>query len=390
MSQNRRKICVVTGSRAEYGLLSQLIGFIKEDPALILQTIVTGMHLSPEFALTYREIEQDGITIDAKVEMLLSSDSNQGITKSVGLGLIGFADALTHLEPDLIVILGDRFEMLAAAQAALLFRIPIAHIHGGETSLGAYDEAIRHAITKMSTWHFVAAEPYRKRVIQMGELPERVFNVGAPGLDNLKQQNFMSRETLEGSLEMTLKAPIFLITYHPVTATRDSFCNELDVLFEALDSFPDTTLVFTHPNADSDGRIMISKIEAFVQKHSNRAKSFASLGRLRYLSLMRYADVVIGNSSSGIIEAPYFHKATVNIGSRQDGRLKASSIIDVPLQQQLICQAIEKSLSDAFTKTLHETQSLYGEGNASLQITEQLKKPIPSLSKLFFDLRHEY
>jgi len=385
-----RKICVVTGSRAEYGLLYWLMKEILADADLCLQVAATGMHLSPEFGLTYRQIEEDGFVIDAKVEMLLSSDAPAGIAKSIGLGTIGFADALGRLEPDLMVVLGDRFEILAAVQAAMVMGVPIAHIHGGEITEGAVDESIRHGITKLAQWHFVAAEPYRKRVVQMGEDPARVFNFGAPGLDALTRTDWLARAELEAELGLCLGSPLFLVTYHPVTLAHESPEIPMEELLAALEQFPEAAIVFTYPNADAGGRCLIECIDRFVAQNPNRAKAFVSLGQRRYLSLMREADVVVGNSSSGLIEAPVLKKATVNIGDRQKGRLKASSVIDAAERRDAIAEALRRALSDEFRAALPLARSLYGQGDASRRIREQLKAPLPEARKHFFDIEHGY
>lgn len=384
----QRKICIVTGTRAEYGLLYWLMKEIADDPELQLQIIATGMHLSPEFGLTYRQIEADGFTIDVKVEMLLSSDTAVGIAKSIGLGVVGFADVLSDLQPDILVVLGDRFEILAAAQAALVLQIPIAHIHGGETSEGAFDESIRHAISKMAQWHFVAAEPYRKRVVQMGESPDRVFNYGAPGLDQLSNLNWLTRHELESILEIQLRAQVFLVTYHPVTLAGGNPVESMTELLNALESFPDATIIFTYPNADTGGRVLIECIDRFVAQHRETSRAFASLGQQRYLSLMREADVIVGNSSSGLTEAPALKKATVNIGDRQKGRLKAASVIDAAENCQDISRAIQFAVSDAFCASLRNTISLYGQGSVSQKIKSTLKSVTPRVRKPFFDIEH--
>lgn len=386
----RRRICVVTGSRAEYGLLYWLLKDIATDPELELQIIATGMHLSPEFGLTYRQIETDGFAIDAKVEMLLSADTPVAVTKSLGLGVIGFADSLDRLSPDIVVVLGDRFEILAAAQAAMLARIPLAHIHGGETSEGAYDEGIRHAITKMAHWHFVAAEPYRQRVVQLGEDPQRVFNVGAPGLDHLKRTPLLSRDELEKSMGMRLGQPLLLVTYHPVTLGERTPEASMEELLAALRDIDDACVVFTYPNADTGGRALRQAIDRFVGDHPLRMRGCASLGQLRYLSLMRQADAIVGNSSSGLTEAPALKKATVNIGDRQKGRLKASSVIDVPEIREEICAAVRRALSPEFREQLPQTRSLYGFGDASAATVRQLKATLPAIQKTFFDIAHGY
>ena len=370
----KRKICIVTGTRAEYGLLYWLMKEIGTDLDLQLQLIATGMHLSPEFGLTYQQMEADGFTIDAKVEMLLSSDSPVGIAKSMGLGVIGFADALDRLKPDILVVLGDRFEILAAVQAAMVARIPIAHIHGGEATEGLIDEAIRHAVTKMSHLHFTAAEPYRKRVIQLGEAPERVFNVGAVGLDNLTQLNLLTRLELEKALSFRLSpSPVILCTYHPVTLSEDDAGYALKELFKALDRMPDIKVVFTKGNADTGGRVISQMIDDYACNNSERVAAFVSLGQVRYLSLLRESDLVLGNSSSGIVEAPTACTPTVNIGDRQRGRLKAPSIIDCDESADSIAAAIKKALSPEFQKVAAEGRTFFGEGGASKRIKQVLK-----------------
>ena len=386
---SKRKICIVTGTRAEYGLLYWLMKEIADDNELHLQIIATGMHLSPEFGLTYEQVETDGFTIDAKVEMLLSSDTTVGISKSIGLGVIGFADALERLKPNILVLLGDRFEILAAAQAAMVARIPIAHIHGGETTEGAFDEQIRHAITKFAQWHFVAAEPYRQRVIQLGESPDRVFNFGSPGLDHLQYMNWLNRPALEQSLDLKLRSPLFLVTYHPVTLDKQSPSIPMRELLMALDSFPNATVILTYPNADTGGRILIEEIERWVSQNQHRAKAFVSLGQQRYLSLMGEADVIIGNSSSGLTEAPALKKATVNVGDRQKGRLKAKSVIDTPERSQDIVKGIYQALSKEFQSMLPSVESLYGKGNVSQQIKEKLKFVPLQTQKTFFDILYK-
>lgn len=384
----RRKVCVVTGSRADYGLLRGIIRHIAADPQLELQLVATGMHLSPEFGLTYREIEADGHPIALRVEMLLSGDTPAAIGKSLGLGVIGFADAFERLSPDVLVVLGDRFEILAAAQAALLARIPTAHVHGGETSEHSFDEAIRHAITKMAQWHFVAAEPYRKRVVQMGEAPERVFNVGAPGLDRLSEIRWLSRAELAAKLGLELRSPLLVVTYHPVTLSDRSAAEPMAQLLAALEAFPEATLVFTYPNADTGGRAIIACIEGFVARHPARARGFVSLGQDVYMSLVRECDAVVGNSSSGLIEAPALHRPTVNVGDRQKGRLKADSVIDCAERAEDIAAAIRKALSPGFRQALPGMGSLYGAGRASEAIVARLKGELPRVQKRFFDIAH--
>jgi UDP-hydrolysing UDP-N-acetyl-D-glucosamine 2-epimerase len=382
------RICVVTGSRAEYGLLYWLLKELDDDSAFDLRLIVTGMHLSPEFGNSISQIRRDGFDIDAIVESQLSSDTSTGITKSVGVGVIGFADAFRNMSPDAVIVLGDRFETFAAAQAAMFADIPIVHIHGGETSEGAFDEAIRHSITKMAHLHFVAAEAYRKRVIQLGESPDRVENVGAAGLDHLQRTPLLDRGQLEKELGLKLSSPLFLVTYHPVTVGDSDPAALVACLLDALDRF-DATIVLTYPNADTGGRSIITAIDSFVARREQNRKAFASLGQQRYLSLMRIADVVIGNSSSGLIEAPALKRPTVNIGERQKGRLKATSVIDARDDAADIERAIRLVLSDDFRRGLGETISLYGHGNAAQSMVARLKHDLPlSTRKVFFDIVH--
>ena len=369
----RRKICVVSGTRADYGLLFWLMKAIQEDPNLILQIVVCGMHLSPEFGLTYKAFESDGFFVNEKIEMLLSSDTPVGISKSIGLGVIGFAEAFERLRPDIVVLLGDRFEILSAAQAALVARIPVAHIHGGEATEGLIDEGIRHATTKLSHIHFVAAEQFKERILKMGENPKFVRNFGAPGLDSIKHLNLLSKGEMENALGLKFGKLIFLVTYHPVTLTKSGPEKTLRALFSALDKFPSASIIFTKSNADTDGRIISSLIDEFVNCDPSKRKAFTSLGQLRYLSLLNHVDASIGNSSSGIIEAPFLKKVTINLGLRQRGRLKASSIIDCEEKAKEIFHAINKGLSQEFQNSLKRVKSLYGNGNASRRIKEFLK-----------------
>lgn len=381
-----RKICVITGTRAEYGLLYWLLKEIQADTELQLQLIVTGMHLSPEFGLTYKTIEEDGFIIDAKVEMQLSSDTPVGITKSIGLGVIGFAEALERLKPDGMVVLGDRYEILAAVQAALVARIPVAHIHGGETTEGAIDESIRHAITKMSHLHFVAAEPYRTRVIQLGEYPDTVFNVGSLGIENIKRLQLLNKLQLEQSINFELGTFNFLVTYHPATLGDIAPQDCMQALLDALDLFPAAKIIFTKPNSDTEGRMLGLMIDNYAQQNYERVSVFTSMGQLRYLSALQIVDVVIGNSSSGIIEAPACNTPTVNIGDRQSGRLKADSIIDCLETTESIESAIKKALSAQFRESAKLVVSLYGTGESASNIKNQLKQARLSSSKRFFDL----
>lgn len=381
-----RKICIVTGTRAEYGLLYWLMKEILADTDLELQLIVTGMHLSPEFGLTYRTIEEDGFEIKAKVEMLLSSDTPVGIAKSIGLGVIGFADALERLKPDVMVALGDRYEILAAAQAALVARIPVAHIHGGETTEGAIDESIRHAITKMSRLHFVAAEPYRTRVIQLGEHPDTVFNVGALGIENIKRLQLLGRQQLEQSINFELGNTCFLVTYHPATLGTIEPAAAMQALLDALNHFPEAKIIFTKPNSDTNGRVLNQMIDEYAQHNKERVAVFTSMGQLRYLSALQFADAVIGNSSSGIIEAPACNTPTVNIGDRQSGRLKADSIVDCLETTESIISAINKVISPAFRDRVNQGVSLYGYGESASRIKGYLKQINLKAAKRFYDL----
>ncbi|MDD1619894.1 MAG: UDP-N-acetylglucosamine 2-epimerase [Methylococcaceae bacterium] len=383
-----RKICVVTGSRAEYGLLYWLLKEIQADAELELQLVVTGMHLSPEFGLTWQQIAADGFDIARRVEMLLSSDTPVGISKAMGLGLIGFADALSELHPDLLVVLGDRFEIFAATQAAMNQRIPIAHIHGGELTEGAVDDAIRHAISKMAHLHFTSTEVYRRRVIQLGEQPDRVFNVGAPGLDNIFRLQLLDKMQLEQMLDFKFGERNLLVTFHPVTLENATAAEQFAQLLQALDRFNDAHIIFTHANADADGRAIGGMIEDYRQRYPRRVASFVSMGSLRYLSALRQVDAVVGNSSSGLLEAPAFKIATINIGDRQRGRLCADSVLHCPPQAEAIIQTLQKVFSGDFAEQLENVENPYGQGGASLKIKEILKRmPLDGLlKKHFYDI----
>jgi len=386
-----RKICIITGTRAEYGLLRLVMQKIKDDPELTLQIIATGMHLSPEFGLTYLEIEYDGFHIDRKVEMLTSSDTSVGIAKSMGLGMIGFADALNELSPDLIVVLGDRFEIFSAVSAALVARIPVAHLHGDELTEGAFDDAFRHSITKMSHLHFVAAEEYRRRVIQLGEQPDRVFLVGGLGIDNIKSLKLLDRAALEASLGFNLGPKNLLITFHPVTLETATATEQMAELLAALSELADIQLIFTMPNADTDGRVMIKMVEKFVAQHSNNARAFTSLGQLLYLSCLSHVDGVIGNSSSGLTEVPSFKKGTINIGDRQRGRLQAESVINCDPNHQSIVGALKKLYAPDFHKRLRKVTNPYGEGGATKKVVEIIKNHALDgmVKKTFYHLCNE-
>lgn len=384
-----RKVCVVTGTRAEYGILSHLMHLIANNSNMQLQIIVTNMHLSPEFGLTYKEIENDGFSIDKKVEMLLSSDTSNAIVKSAGLALIGLADAIEDLQPDIILLLGDRYEMLSAATTALLYKIPIAHLHGGEITEGAYDDAIRHAITKMSHLHFTSTEEYRKRVIQMGESPDKVFNVGALGVENVLTNSLMTKQDLEKSIDFNLGEKSVLVTYHPVTLENCTAEEQFKNLLNALNEFSDYKIIFTYPNSDTDGRIIVNLIENFVQNNPDRAISFSSLGKLRYLSTLQFVRAVIGNSSSGLIEVPSMGIPTLNIGNRQKGRIFAPSVINCDTTLNGIQQGINKVLSEDMKNIAQKKINPYQGKNTSFDIIEVLEKyPLEDITlKSFYNLQ---
>jgi len=383
-----KKVCVVTGTRAEYGLLRWTMEEIRNAPDLELQIIAAGMHLSPEFGLTAKAIEKDGFTMDRKIEMLLSSDTSVGISKSMGLGMIGFADALEQLQPDLMLVLGDRFEIFAAASAAMIARIPIAHLHGGEATEGLIDEPIRHSITKMSHLHFTSAEAYRRRVIQLGEQPDRVFNVGAAGIDNIKRLSLLSREDFEASINFKLAKKNLLVTYHPVTLEENTAETQFQALLDALDSLEGVHIIFTKANADTDGRIINTMIDQYVASHPSTSVVFTSLGQLRYLSAMQHIDGVVGNSSSGLLEAPSFKIGTINIGDRQRGRIKAESVIDCGQSLNGIQSALGKLFSEEFQKTVSQIENPYGEGGTAEKIVAAIQSCQLGgiLKKQFYDL----
>lgn len=368
-----RKICVVTGSRAEYGLLYWLLQELRNDPHIELSIAATGMHLAPEFGSTYRQMESDGFNIDWKVDMVLSSDSESAIAKSTGLGVIGFSDCFRQLKPDIAVVLGDRYEIFAACSAAMLMRIPIAHIHGGEVTEGAIDESIRHSITKMSHIHFAASDEYRQRIIQMGEFPDRVFNFGAPGLEQIRRLALRSKSELSGIIGFPADSNMLLVTFHPETLANQGVEDQVQELLAALEELDELNLVITKANADHGGRIVNRLMDEFAVKHSKRVFISTSLGQLNYLSLMRTALAVVGNSSSGIIEAPFMGKPAVNIGDRQKGRLKAESIIDCPCDRYQIVASIRKAISTEWQTKASQARSLYGAGDASKKMKDVLK-----------------
>lgn len=387
-----KKICIITGTRAEYGLLSPLIKKIDEDKELKLQLVVTGMHLSPEFGLTYKQIEEDGYKIDEKVEMLLSSDTSVGISKSMGLAMISFSEVIERLKPDMVLVLGDRYEIFAICSVCSIFKVPIAHLHGGETTEGAFDECFRHSITKMSYLHFTSTNEYRNRVIQLGEQPNRVFNVGAIGIENIKNIKLLSKEELEESINFKLDNRYVLVTFHPVTLENNTSEKQFKNLLDVLDSIKNLNVIFTKSNSDTDGRIINKMIDEFVSKDTKKYVAFTSMGSLRYLSAMKYCDVIIGNSSSGIVEAPSFKTPTINIGDRQKGRIQAKSVINCEPNKKDIKEALNKSLSKEFIEYIKDTINPYEQDNVSLKIIEEIKYFLYNnkidLKKKFYDLEN--
>lgn len=383
-----RKICIVTGSRAEWGLLSRLATLLRDDKDLQLQIIATNMHLSERFGYTYKEIEADGFVIDYKVSMDINGDSAKDTVQSMAMAMNGFAEAYTQLCPDILVVLGDRYEILVAVSAALIFRIPVAHLHGGEITEGAYDDAIRHAITKMSHLHFTSTEEYRQRVIQMGEQPECVFNVGAMGVDNIKNISLWSKEETEKSLGgFRLDKNTILVTYHPVTLENNTAENQIDELLKALDSFSQLKVIFTMPNSDTGNFIISQKIEQWCLSNKERAIGFTSLGLKRYLSTLQYIGLVVGNSSSGVIEVPSFGIPTINIGDRQKGRIMADSVISCVPQSVEIHNAILKGLNNR--DKVIQIENPYAQIGTSQNIYSQLKECNLNnlILKLFYDFK---
>lgn len=386
-----KRIGIMTGTRAEYGLLKPLMQEINKDNDLELYLIVSGMHLSPEFGMTYKEIEEDGFQINAKVEMLLSSDSPAGISKSIGLGVIGFADEFQRADLDMLILLGDRYEALSAAISAMVMRIPIAHLHGGELTEGAIDEGIRHSITKMSYLHFTSTEQYRSRVIQLGENPERVFYVGALGVENIKKINLMTKEELEKSIHFEIDENTVVVTYHPVTLENNTVEEQFLNLLKVLDRNPKIRMIFTKANADTNGRIVNELIDKYAAQNSERACAFMSLGQKRYLSALKYCRIVIGNSSSGIIEAPSFGKPIINIGDRQKGRICADSVINCGYTQQEIQQAMETALTEEFENKARNCRNPYEKENTAANIISVIKDYLLNdkikLKKGFYDIK---
>jgi GDP/UDP-N,N'-diacetylbacillosamine 2-epimerase (hydrolysing) len=385
----KKKICIVTGSRAEYGLFMPLLEAILKETSLQLQLAVTGMHLSSLYGSTYREILKDGFTIDARVRIPLGDDSPEGVTRSVGVGIIGFSSAFKTLKPDMVVLLGDRFETYAVAVAAFLARIPIAHLHGGELTEGAVDDAFRHSITKMSWLHFTSTDIYRRRVIQLGEDPARVFNVGALGIDNIRRLSLLSRDQLAREMKFDLQAPVALVTFHPVTLEHNTACGQFDQILRALDARKELRIVFTRPNCDIHGKDLIVQIERFVKSHRDRAIVFPSLGSLKYLSLLKHAEILLGNSSSGIIERPSFGRPTIDIGDRQKGRIKAGSVISCGPQQAALERALGLALSPSFKAKCNGVRNPYDGGAAAVKIVRVLKSVLRTkidIKKKFHDV----
>ena len=383
----RRKICVVTGTRAEYGLLYWLMKGIDVDSELELQIIATGMHLSSEFGNTYQQIESDGFVIDKKVDIELSSDSEVGISKSMGLGMIGFANAFNDLKPDLCIVLGDRFEIFSAVSAAMIAKIPIAHLHGGESTEGAFDESIRHSITKMSHLHFTATEEYKNRVIQLGEQPNKVFNVGGLGIDNINKLKLLSKADFENAIDFTFGKKNILVTFHPVTLENFTAKVQFQELLNSINKLENTKIIFTKANSDTNGRIINSMIDDYVAINDNSI-AFTSMGALNYLSALQFVDVIVGNSSSGLLEAPSFNIATIDIGDRQKGRIKADSVISCSPTQESILSAFDKSYSEDFQNIVDNTKNPYGNGGASKIVVDIIKDFDLNgiLKKIFYDL----
>jgi GDP/UDP-N,N'-diacetylbacillosamine 2-epimerase (hydrolysing) len=384
-----RRICVYTSSRAEYGLLRGVLHEIEAEPTLQLQILASGMHLSSEFGMTIREILADGFEPDETIEILLSSDSPAAICKSMGLAMIGYGEAIERLRPDMILLLGDRFETFCMAAAAQVCRVPLAHIHGGETTEGATDEAFRHSITKMSHLHFASCEAYRQRIIQLGEAPERVFTVGSLGVENIRRMPLLERKELSDALGFNLETPYFLVTFHPVTLERSTSEEQFQALLDALDAFPEYNVIFTKANADTDGRVINRLIGEYAEKRPERRLAVSALGVHRYLSAMKYATAVLGNSSSGIIEAPSFNIPTVNIGDRQKGRMQAAGILNCSPDANAIRQTIGRALSPAFQENISGITNPYDRPGTAATIVRWLEKTdiFGMLKKTFHDVR---
>lgn len=384
----KKRICVLTASRADYGLLKPIIAKLNNVEEFDVKIVATGAHLSPEFGLTYKEIEKDDFVIDKKIEMLLSADSPSSISKSMGIAMIGFADYFEELNPDSLIALGDRYETLAVVIVAMNQRIPIIHLYGGETTEGAIDESIRHAITKLSYLHFTSTKEYRNRVIQLGEDPERVYNVGAIGIENIMNKRLLSREDIASELGVSLSKPYALVTYHPVTLEKNSGEKQTKELLEACKEYSILNFVFTKANADAEGRTINHLIDEYARNCDNII-SFTSLGALKYLSALKYSSMVIGNSSSGLVEAPSFGVPTINIGDRQKGRLQASSVINCNATRESIRKALDLASSKEFLDKASKTVNPYGDGNTSDKIIEVIKDYILydkiNIMKKFYD-----
>jgi len=368
-----RKICVYTSSRAEYGLLRSVLQEIETETTLQLQILASGTHLSPEFGMTIQEIRADGFEPDETVEILLSSDTPTAICKSMGLAMIGYGEALQRLKPDMVVVLGDRFETFCMAAAAQVCRVPLVHIHGGETTEGAIDEAFRHSITKMSHLHFASCEAYRRRIIQLGESPDRVFNIGALSVENIRRMALMARSELAEAIGFNLERPYFLVTFHPVTLEKDTSEGQFQPLLDALDACPEFNVIFTKANADTDGLVINRMIDDYAGNQPERCLAVTSLGVRRYLSAMKYTTAVIGNSSSGIIEAPSFKVPTVNIGDRQKGRIQAASILNCSPDANAIRQTIGRAVSPDFQESLSSISNPYDRPGTCSTIVGLLK-----------------
>lgn len=384
-----KKICVVTATRAEYGLLKPIMERIQQSDDLELQIVATGAHLSPEFGETYKEIESDGFKITSKIEILMSSDTDVGITKSMAISLMGFAEYFHIYRPDMVVLLGDRYEMLSVATAAMIAKIPIAHIHGGEITEGAYDDAIRHSITKMSHLHFASTEEYKKRIIQLGEEPDRVFNVGALGIENMKKIPLWSKEKLEDNLQFRFGDNLILVTYHPVTLENVSSKVQFKNLLQAIDKHKEVRVIFTKANSDTDGRIINRMIDEYVEINKDRCICFTSLGQERYLSTLQFCKAVVGNSSSGIIEVPSFGIPTINIGNRQKGRIAAKSVVHCSCETEEISNALESVLKKKFKETIGGIINPYESANTSYMIVEIIKNALNkgiNIQKKFYNI----
>lgn len=384
-----KRICVITGTRAEYGLLKPLIMKMIDDKEIDLKLVVTGMHMSTEFGLTYKLIEEDGIVIDEKIEILLSSDSHVATSKAMGLAIISFSEYINRTKPDMVIVLGDRYEILAASISAMVANVPIAHIHGGEITEGAQDDVFRHCITKLSYLHFTSTESYRKRVMQLGEEPNRVFNVGAIGIENIKELKLLSKEEIEKSINFALNKKFALVTFHPVTLEQGLAEIQITELLGALEEFDDMKFIITKANSDNEGRKINRKIDEFISKNPEKYIGFVSMGQLKYLSVMKYCSMVIGNSSSGIIEAPSFNIPTINIGDRQKGRLQAKTVINCDPIKSDIIKAIKRGLSKEFKDKISKIENPYGDGDTSNKILYEIKKALSKeieLKKTFYDI----